>query len=158
MAGASSPPLRWRSCPRCRECWVDPMEEEALRFAYERKSMEIELRSHAEDELNSGLQLGISNTKLEEKEERDGDLSMRTAKSQLLQICAVNCWSPPLFLLSEDGPDLKKRFTCKVKVMVDTITTTMLECFSEAKPQKQEAEEHAAEAALWILKHLGHSH
>jgi endoribonuclease Dicer len=36
------------------------------------------------------------------------------------------------------------------------VSATLLECYSEPKLQKKAAQEHAAQGALWCLKHLGY--
>lgn len=84
-----------------------------------------------------------------------GDQSTRNAKSQLFEICSANSWKCPSFILCEEGPEQQKRFSCKVILEVDTITITILECFGESQLHEQEAEEQAAEGALWFLNCLG---
>nr|CAD1825693.1 unnamed protein product [Ananas comosus var. bracteatus] len=80
---------------------------------------------------------------------------IKTARTKLFEICASNYWKAPLFELCQEGPVHGRMFTCKVTMEVDTITTTILECFSEPKRKKKAAREHAAEGALWYLEHLG---
>lgn len=48
------------------------------------------------------------------------------------------------------------RFTFKVTVLVQGAKFIPLECFGYPKAQKKAAEESAAEAALWFLKHIGY--
>ncbi|XP_074571999.1 uncharacterized protein LOC141828465 [Curcuma longa] len=86
-----------------------------------------------------------------------GDQSTRTAKSRLLEICAANSWKRPSFILCEERSERQKRFSCKIILEVDKITITILECFSESQLHEQEAEEQAAEGALWFLNRLGHA-
>lgn len=45
------------------------------------------------------------------------------------------------------------RFTYKVIVEVEDAPNMKLECYGEARPTKKAAAEHAAEAAMWCLKH-----
>lgn len=48
------------------------------------------------------------------------------------------------------------RFTFKVVVeMREETPMTILECFSEPRPNKKMAADHAAEGALWYLRHVG---
>lgn len=44
----------------------------------------------------------------------------------------------------------------KVVVVIEEGENTMLECFGGPRPRKKDAEEHAAEGALWYLKHQGY--
>lgn len=48
------------------------------------------------------------------------------------------------------------RFTYKVTFEVPGHTPTILECLSSPMPKKKAAAEHAAEGALWYLRHLGY--
>lgn len=75
---------------------------------------------------------------------------------RLNTICSAIGWKAPLYEFEEQGPLRNKLFTCKVTVHVDTITSTDVESFSEPKRQKKAAREHAAQGALWCLKHFGH--
>ncbi|GAB2300240.1 endoribonuclease Dicer, variant 2 [Dionaea muscipula] len=77
-----------------------------------------------------------------------------TAKSMLVEICASNCWKPPLFeCCKEEGPSHLRLFTYKVVVLIeDAEQDTLLECFGEPHAKKKVASEHAADAALWLLK------
>ncbi|KAG6781487.1 hypothetical protein POTOM_014396 [Populus tomentosa] len=80
-----------------------------------------------------------------------------SAKSQLLEILAANKWKPPLFeCFKEEGPCHKKLFTYKVVIGIEGEASTVLECFGYPKSTKKTAAEHAAEGALWYLKHLGY--
>ncbi|KAJ6793109.1 ribonuclease 3-like protein 1 [Iris pallida] len=79
-----------------------------------------------------------------------------TARSLLLDICIANNWSIPSYGLLEKGSSEEKIFTARVTVEVEFISSTLLECFSEPKAQKEEAQEQAAEGALWYLGHLGY--
>ncbi|URE34705.1 hypothetical protein MUK42_13295 [Musa troglodytarum] len=86
-----------------------------------------------------------------------GTLAHKTAKSRLMEICATNHWGDPLFeCCKEEGPSHLKMFTYKVAVEVQHESSVCLECFSEPKPQKKAAQDHAAEGALWYLKHIGY--
>jgi hypothetical protein len=48
------------------------------------------------------------------------------------------------------------RFTFKVVVEIEDAEDVVLECFGEPRAKKKDAEEHAAEGALWYLKHDGY--
>ncbi|XP_042377592.1 endoribonuclease Dicer homolog 4-like isoform X1 [Zingiber officinale] len=79
----------------------------------------------------------------------------KPAKSRLMEICAASYWNPPLFeCCKEDGPSHLKMFT--YKVIVEIVGAEYLECFGDPKPQKKAAQDHAAEGALWYLKHTGY--
>jgi hypothetical protein len=47
------------------------------------------------------------------------------------------------------------RFNFKVIFEIKEASTTVLECFGAPRFKKKEAAEHAAEGALWYLKHIG---
>ncbi|XP_009418500.3 endoribonuclease Dicer homolog 4 isoform X1 [Musa acuminata AAA Group] len=88
--------------------------------------------------------------------ETAGALAHKTAKSRLMEICATNHWRDPLFeCCKEEGPSHLKMFTYKVTVEVEHESSVCLECFSEPRPQKKAAQDHAAEGALWYLRHIG---
>jgi hypothetical protein len=48
------------------------------------------------------------------------------------------------------------RFTFKVVVEKKEAPDVVLECFGAPQSKKKDAEEHAAEGALWYLKHDGY--
>lgn len=50
----------------------------------------------------------------------------------------------------------RPRFTFKVVVETDEALHKILECYGEPKARKKDAAEHAAEGALWYLKHKGY--
>lgn len=82
----------------------------------------------------------------------------KMAVARLFEICATNNWVAPKFVLCKvDGLIHQRRFTYKVKVEIENISSTHLESFSEPRSQKTDAREHAAEGAIWLLKHLGHT-
>ncbi|KAK9269302.1 hypothetical protein L1049_001073 [Liquidambar formosana] len=86
-----------------------------------------------------------------------GGLNKGTAKSRLHEICAANCWKPPSFeCCNDEGPSHLKLFTFKVIVEIEETPDLILECFGAPQPQKKAAAEHAAEGALWYLKHEGY--
>ncbi|KDP42001.1 hypothetical protein JCGZ_27019 [Jatropha curcas] len=87
-----------------------------------------------------------------------GEASKVSPKSQLHEICAANNWKPPLFECCKDeGPCHLRLFTFKVLVEIKGATTeVILECFGGPRPKKKAAADHAAEGALWYLKHLGY--
>ncbi|KAK8962740.1 hypothetical protein KSP40_PGU006191 [Platanthera guangdongensis] len=81
----------------------------------------------------------------------------KSAKSRLLEICAANYWSPPLFrCCNEEGPSHLRNFTFVVTVDVVGPTCTILECYGESRPQKKAAQDHAAQGAVWYLERLGY--
>ncbi|PNT64570.1 hypothetical protein BRADI_4g30297v3 [Brachypodium distachyon] len=78
-----------------------------------------------------------------------------TARAKLNDFCSAIGWKYPKYDFAEQGPN-KNLFTCKATVHVDAITDTIVECFSESKPQKKAAREQAAQGILWCLRCLGH--
>ncbi|KAJ0984838.1 hypothetical protein J5N97_003194 [Dioscorea zingiberensis] len=79
------------------------------------------------------------------------------ARLKLSEICAARHWKPPLFVLCEEPTRRQSEmFIYKVIIEVDTISSTLLECFSEPKTLKEAAQEHAAEGALWYFQQLGY--
>ncbi|KAL0915263.1 hypothetical protein M5K25_015666 [Dendrobium thyrsiflorum] len=90
-------------------------------------------------------------TESDDQGSRDDIESKKSAKSRLLEICAANYWSPPLFkCCKEEGPCHLKGFTFKVTMQIEGVTCTVLECFSESMPRKKAAEMKAAEGALCV--------
>ncbi|KAE8682671.1 Dicer-like protein 4 [Hibiscus syriacus] len=86
-----------------------------------------------------------------------GESHIRTARSQLYEICAINCWKPPLFeCCKEEGPSHLRLFTYRVLLEIEEASDMILECFSSPRTTKKAAAEHAAEGALWYLKHEGY--
>ncbi|XP_062157664.1 dicer-like protein 4 isoform X2 [Alnus glutinosa] len=86
-----------------------------------------------------------------------GGSHKETARSRLQKICDVNCWKTPLFeCCREEGPSHLKLFTFKVVVEKKEAPDVVLECFGAPRSKKKDAEEHAAEGALWYLKHDGY--
>ncbi|XWS20506.1 hypothetical protein CRYUN_Cryun31cG0107300 [Craigia yunnanensis] len=84
-------------------------------------------------------------------------LKKASAKSQLHDICAANNWKFPLYeCCKEEGPSNMKLFTFKVVVEIQEASTTILECFSDPQSKKKMAAYHAAEGALWYLRHVGY--
>lgn len=59
-----------------------------------------------------------------------------------------------LFFVADSN--FKNRFTFKVTIQIEGVTSTVLECFSESMPRKKAAEGQAAEGALWYLEQLGY--
>ncbi|KAK8526186.1 hypothetical protein V6N13_017241 [Hibiscus sabdariffa] len=88
----------------------------------------------------------------------EGAPKKASAKSQLHEICAANNWKCPSYeCCREQGPCHLKLFVFKVVVeMQEATSTTILECFSDPRPKKKMAAEHAAEGALWYLRHVGY--
>ncbi|XP_039004872.1 ribonuclease 3-like protein 1 [Hibiscus syriacus] len=80
-----------------------------------------------------------------------GESHTHTARSQLHEICAINCWKPPLFeCCKEEGPSHLRSVIIEIEEALDMI----LECFSSPRTTKKAAAEH--EGALWYLKHEGY--
>ncbi|XVE71087.1 hypothetical protein DITRI_Ditri10aG0122200 [Diplodiscus trichospermus] len=83
----------------------------------------------------------------------------RTARSRLHEICASNCWKPPLFeCCKEEGRSHLKSFTYRVIIEIEEAPDMILECFGGPRTKKKAAAEDAAEGALWYLKHEGYLH
>ncbi|KAK2993669.1 hypothetical protein RJ640_009484 [Escallonia rubra] len=86
-----------------------------------------------------------------------GKGSSKSAKSRLYEICAANCWKPPLFdCCVEAGPSHLKEFIFKVSMEIEENTNMILECIGDPRAKKKDAAEHAAEGALWYLKREGY--
>ncbi|KAK3033196.1 hypothetical protein RJ639_036988 [Escallonia herrerae] len=86
-----------------------------------------------------------------------GGSSKGSSKSRLYEICAANCWKPPLFdCCMEAGPSHLKEFIFKVSMEIEENTNMVLECIGDPRAKKKDAAEHAAEGALWYLKHEGY--
>ncbi|KAK8581994.1 hypothetical protein V6N12_072193 [Hibiscus sabdariffa] len=78
-----------------------------------------------------------------------GESHNRTSRSQLYEICAINCWKPPLFeCCKEEGPSHLRSFTYRVILEIEDAPDMILECFSSPQTTKKAAAEHAAEGAL----------
>lgn len=85
-----------------------------------------------------------------------GGSKNESAKSLLHEICAANCWKPPLFeCCKETGPSHLKEFTFRVVVEIEE-TSRVIVSYGEPRAKKKDATEHAAEGALWFLKHEGY--
>ncbi|XP_059637819.1 dicer-like protein 4 isoform X5 [Cornus florida] len=79
-----------------------------------------------------------------------------SAESHLYKICNDNCWKPPVFECHEEmGPNHLNEFTSKVVVEIEKSSDVILECYGEPRAKKEDAREHAAEGAVWYLKHEG---
>ncbi|KAJ0861345.1 putative ribonuclease III [Helianthus annuus] len=87
-----------------------------------------------------------------------GDVVHRSsAKSYLYEICAINCWKPPLFeCFHEIGPAHLKQFAFKVSLTIEDASNTVLECIGDHRAKKKDAAEFAAQGAIWYLKQAGH--
>ncbi|KAI4355799.1 hypothetical protein L6164_004539 [Bauhinia variegata] len=99
-----------------------------------------------------------------------------SARSNLYDICAASHWNTPIFeCCKEEGPSHQRivpafsilllkiwrkfshpRFTFKVLIEIETESKTIMECFGAPCPTKKTAADHAAEGALWYLKHEGY--
>ncbi|XP_062159041.1 dicer-like protein 4 [Alnus glutinosa] len=99
----------------------------------------------------------IENHRCDPDSQTTGGSHKGTARSRLRELCAANCWKPPSFeCCREEGPSHLKLFTFKVVVEIEDAEDVVLECFGEPRAKKKDAEEHAAEGALWYLKHDGY--
>ncbi|KAK9060685.1 hypothetical protein SSX86_021391 [Deinandra increscens subsp. villosa] len=84
-------------------------------------------------------------------------LHKASAKSHLYEICAINCWKPPLFeCFQETGPAHLKQFAFKVSLTIEDASNTHLECIGDHRAKKKDAAEFAAQGAIWYLKQTGH--
>ncbi|KAI4355800.1 hypothetical protein L6164_004539 [Bauhinia variegata] len=80
-----------------------------------------------------------------------------SARSNLYDICAASHWNTPIFeCCKEEGPSHQRMFTFKVLIEIETESKTIMECFGAPCPTKKTAADHAAEGALWYLKHEGY--
>nr|AUH15440.1 dicer-like 4 protein [Dimocarpus longan] len=83
----------------------------------------------------------------------------RTARAHLYEICAANCWKPPVFeCCAEEGPSHLKLFTYKAILEIEDHQDIVLECYSKPQAKKKTAAEEAAEAAIWYLEGEGYLH
>ncbi|KAJ3677274.1 hypothetical protein LUZ60_002998 [Juncus effusus] len=164
--------------------WTDPMLEEACNYnKNKRKSfeqdrneknkevdllMENNFDSNLQKEFKSGPKFIDCSEENESEILKNDDIRSSSiednfdsgaetdemAISQLFEICAYKKWNPPLY--EKLGPTNQEMFRYKVTIKVDTITTTIVECFGESNYQREEAKEQAAKGALWFLNKLGH--
>ncbi|XP_054780011.1 ribonuclease 3-like protein 1 [Prosopis cineraria] len=87
----------------------------------------------------------------------DDGMKQGSARSNLYEVCAANHWKPPAFdCCKEEGPSHQKIFTFKVIIEIEAGMKTTIECFGSPHQKKKTAADHAAEGALWFLKHQGH--
>ncbi|KAG0494006.1 hypothetical protein HPP92_005000 [Vanilla planifolia] len=127
------------------ECWQATMVDETLDLGKRQQNARLLHFSVVEKATESNIHESCTDI-----------ATKKSAKSQLLEICTANYWSPPLYECFEDeGACHQKMFTFKVIVRMEGTSTTILESYSESKPRKKAAEQHAAEGALWYLKHHG---
>lgn len=98
-----------------------------------------------------------SNSQAAAAEISGGGLRKSSAKSHLHEICAVNCWKPPLFECFEEmGPAHLKKFAFKVTVTIEEASSTVFECIGDHRAKKKDAAEFAAQGAIWYLKKIGY--
>ncbi|XP_071686095.1 dicer-like protein 4 isoform X2 [Rutidosis leptorrhynchoides] len=84
-------------------------------------------------------------------------LRKSSAKSHLYEICAVNCWKPPLFeCFDEIGPAHLKQFAFRVSMTIEEASNTVLECIGDHRAKKKDAAEFAAHGLIWYLKQNGY--
>ncbi|XP_010323151.2 dicer-like protein 4 isoform X1 [Solanum lycopersicum] len=134
---------------------VFPINEELARSCnFKSKSTRKLLSTEASVQCNSD-QTTMSNGSKEDAKATGGSKT-ESAKSRLHEICAANCWKPPLFeCCKETGPSHLKEFTFRVLVEIEE-TSRVIESYGEAQAKKKDAAEHAAEGALWFLKQEGY--
>ncbi|XP_030456382.2 dicer-like protein 4 isoform X1 [Syzygium oleosum] len=100
-----------------------------------------------------------ADTRCDNESRRKGAIPKGSAKSHLYEICVANCWKPPEFeCCKEEGPGHLKLFWYKVVVAIEDSPGMVLESFSDPRETKKAAAEHAAEGALWYLRHEGYVH
>ncbi|KAI3443972.1 hypothetical protein Pfo_000637 [Paulownia fortunei] len=86
-----------------------------------------------------------------------GALGTLSAKSHLYEICAANCWKPPVFdCCKEIGPSHSRQFIFKIVMEIEERPNETFEFYGEPRSKKKEAAEHAAEGTLWYLKQEGY--
>lgn len=87
-----------------------------------------------------------------------GDSNKKTARSNLFEICAANCWKPPIIeCCQETGPSHLKEFTFKVTLEI-LEDSDVVAAYGAPHLTKKDAAEHAAEGAIWYLKKAGYLH
>ncbi|KAF7843208.1 ribonuclease 3-like protein 1 [Senna tora] len=87
----------------------------------------------------------------------DEGMKQGSARSNLYEICAASHWKRPIFeCCKEEGPSHRRKFTFKVVLEIEAAPETIIECYGSPHQKKKRAADHAAEGALWYLKHLGH--
>ncbi|CAA7398025.1 unnamed protein product [Spirodela intermedia] len=83
-------------------------------------------------------------------------LCKKNPRAKLFEVCARNYWRRPSFSCwKEEGESHLKTFAFKVIVEVEAASRTIIESFGDCKPRKKEAQDHAAEGALWCLGSMG---
>ncbi|KAM7268329.1 hypothetical protein ACFE04_010495 [Oxalis oulophora] len=88
-----------------------------------------------------------------------GTLPHKSAKQRLYELCAANCWKPPLFeVYREEGLSHLKSFTSKVVLEIEEEPDKLFEAVGEARTKKKNAEESVSEALLWLLDSSGYNH
>ncbi|WMV36294.1 hypothetical protein MTR67_029679 [Solanum verrucosum] len=134
---------------------VFPVNEKLARSCnFKFKSTRKLLSPEASVQCNSDQTIMSNGSKEDSK--ATGGSKTESAKSRLHEICAANCWKPPLFeCCKETGPSHLKEFTFRVVVEIEE-TSRVVESYGEAQAKKKDAAEHAAEGALWFLKQEGY--
>uniref|UniRef100_A0A8R7UJ84 DRBM domain-containing protein n=2 Tax=Triticum urartu TaxID=4572 RepID=A0A8R7UJ84_TRIUA len=132
--------------PKATGCVAQPQQEIEL-------AIESENKGHGDPSPKESACVVLSNG---EANGCSGANEEPEARSRLAQLCSAIGWKSPTYEFQEHGHGHTKLFTCKVSVLVETFTDTVVECISEPKPQKRAAQEQGAEGVLWTLKRLGH--
>ncbi|KAK4369861.1 hypothetical protein RND71_009336 [Anisodus tanguticus] len=138
-----------------RDLKVFPISEELARNCnFKFKPMRKLLPPEAAVQSNSEQTIMHNGANADSK--ATGGSKNELAKSLLHEICAANCWKPPIFeCCKETGPSHLKEFTFRVVVEIEE-TSRVIESYGEPRAKKKDAAEHAAEGALWFLKQEGY--
>jgi len=139
--------------PKFTGCIVQPQQEIEV-VATESKNKE-----HGDPSLKGSASVVRTNGEANIRSDgrvHDSANKEQAARSRLAHLCGAIGWKHPTYDFEEQGLHHTKLFTCKVTVLVETFSDTIVECCSEPKPQKKAAQEQAAQGVLWCLKKLGH--
>ncbi|KZV28379.1 dicer-like protein 4 [Dorcoceras hygrometricum] len=86
-----------------------------------------------------------------------GSICNGVAKSGLYEMCAANCWKPPVFeCCNETGPSHSKQFVYKIVLNIEEMPEETFEFYGEPRTRKKDAAESAAQGAIWFLKCQGY--
>ncbi|XP_073150113.1 dicer-like protein 4 isoform X2 [Henckelia pumila] len=87
-----------------------------------------------------------------------GSICNGMARSCLYEMCAANCWKPPIFeCCNETGPSHSKQFIYKIVLDIEEMPDETFEFYGEPRTRKKDAAENAAQGAIWFLKCQGYS-
>ncbi|XP_073044161.1 dicer-like protein 4 isoform X1 [Primulina eburnea] len=86
-----------------------------------------------------------------------GSICIGTAKLRLYEMCAANCWKPPIFeCCDETGPSHFKQFIYKIMLDIEEMPEETFEFYGKPRTRKKDAAENAAQGAIWFLKCQGY--